>query len=459
MEGIVFPHLRRVFFFFVVVFASSYLLTACDSPQCIQGSTQICTCADPIHGLLKGVQVCNEDEQSWSTCQCYIPHDEKNEEKHKVEEKNNLSDEAFYRDGGERQERLPEKKCPCESSSQEAPFSSEKKAEKAPDKHLRPIDRIKVDFWPWGAEGVVSLSIDDGLPTPFIKLMPEIESRGWRATFFVATSLATANKSWPLIKKAYLNGHEIGSHTHNHVDLTKLTEKQIHEELQRAIAELQKHIDWKMPIECIAYPYEQSNPLVEKILWQYHRYGRGGDQGVPVPPNPVPLNDGRHPNWKFLTAKAPTHHYSVKQWNTWVDAAVKQRKWLIEEYHGVDGKDWEPRTLDEFRAHFDHIERYGRRIWVAPVSIVGHFIDERQTLKIKILIWTPDEIVLQFKDNFGEKHNTPLTFTLNIPPSWQWKAIKVTQNKKILRTQTLAPSFFRTEGLPDPLLPIRIIPQ
>jgi len=300
------------------------------------------------------------------------------------------------------------------------------------------------------------LTVDDGLLEPFLKLAPEMERRGWRGTFFVCTEMATNAKSWSYIKKAFQKGHEIGNHTHTHPNMTKISIQKVEEELKKSIGILQKELGWNVDIPSFAFPYEQSNPQVGKKTWDFHRYLRGGDQGVKVPPNPVPLNDARNPNFQFLQAKAPTRHYPVAQWNTWVDAAVKQKKWLIEEYHGVDGKDWEPRTMTEFKAHFDHIEKYGSKIWVAPVKSVGYYINERQTTSFTVKTWSSKEIVVVLKSRFGTKFKAPLSYVLQLPAQWGWKDIKVAQDGKKMRTQRLYPNIFRIESIPVDTLPVRI---
>lgn len=445
---------------------------ACSSGEpCSPGATRQCSCsAGPWS---QSIQLCNADGKSWGDCLCTAGHEdpphetvsgevktERQTDEHAQPEEKSVSLEsqeesaqdagemATEQDGGTLLEGIGDGSVPSESVG-----------EMNTDADISPLQRLHLDVWPWGAEAVVSLSIDDGLAAPFVKLIPEIEKRGWRATLFITTEFATDKNTWSDIKKAYQAGHDIGAHTHTHRNLTKLTEQEIHEEFTKPIAELQSRLDWKIPLQSFAYPYEASNSLVESIVQQYHRYARGGDQGVSVPPNPVPLNDPYQPNFLFLQAKAPTRNYTVQQWNSWVDEAVKQKKWLIEEYHGVDDQDWEPRSMTEYRAHFDHIETYGRKIWVAPITRVGHYIDERQTAFFTVVQWTSQEIILNFSSRFGASHREPLTYSIQIPAAWKWADIKVIQDGKVQRHERLGPSLFRAESMPDKNLAIRIIPQ
>jgi peptidoglycan/xylan/chitin deacetylase (PgdA/CDA1 family) len=434
----------------------------CGGPVCAPGATQICPCLSDDRQI-NGVQVCAEDGQSWKACRCPSTEPKDAGEPTSEPDSEPLSEPPLV-DASEPYQEPPSVDEPGKQMDAGPPeLRQEPTVERKPipepgPPELTPMQRLAIDLWPWGAKAVVSLTIDDGLKAPFEKLVPEIEKRGWRSTLFICTEMATTAGSWDLIKAAYKKGHEVTSHTHTHRNMASLTEAELRKEFETAIAELQKRIDWKLPLESFAYPYESANALAKKLVWDYHRYARGGDQGVDVPPNPVPLNDARRPDFQFLQAKAPTRKYTVTEWNRWVSEAVKQGKWFIEEYHGVDGKDWEPRTMAEFQSHFDHIESFGKQIWVAPVSAVGHYIDERQTAKFVILKWNPQEIVLQLKDNFTEKHNVPLSFTLLLPASWGWNKIKVVQNGIEQKAERIRPGFFRTQGLPEPTQSIRITP-
>lgn len=423
----------------------------CTVPQpmrCVPGATQKCSClkgGEPI----PGVQSCAEGGLRWKTCECPNKRPSKEpatpSEPPTREIRTEPTQEPTVQDASE----------PTVTTDASEP-SVEVGPEKEPDRP--PLERLKIDLWPWGATAAVSLTIDDGLRAPFEKLVPEIESRGWRSTLFICTEMATQVGTWPFIKRAHSKGHEIGSHTHTHRNMAKLDKAELIKEFETSIQELQKNVDWKLPLLSFAYPYESMGKVAKSLVWDYHRYARGGDQGVDVPPAPVPLNDAKNPDFQFLQAKAPTHKFSVKQWNSWVTEAVKQGKWFIEEYHGVDGKEWEPRTMDEFRAHFDHIESFGRKIWVAPVARVGNYIDERQTAKFKIIQWSSKTVLLELKDSFSTKHNTPLTFTFEPPKAWGWTQIKVVQDGKVLRNTLVRSGVFRTEGHPEPTHLIRITP-
>lgn len=78
----------------------------------------------------------------------------------------------------------------------------------------------------------VALTFDDG-PHPAYtpKLLDILDRYGVKATFFVVGMMA---RRYPnLVKEEAARGHVVGNHTYHHVDLTKLSEEEIADEIQR----------------------------------------------------------------------------------------------------------------------------------------------------------------------------------------------------------------------------------
>ncbi len=68
--------------------------------------------------------------------------------------------------------------------------------------------------WPGGAQAAVSLTYDDGLNSQLDTVIPELETRGLKASFFLVRENVDARVAdW--VKVAQL-GHEIGNHTVSH---------------------------------------------------------------------------------------------------------------------------------------------------------------------------------------------------------------------------------------------------
>jgi peptidoglycan/xylan/chitin deacetylase (PgdA/CDA1 family) len=83
-----------------------------------------------------------------------------------------------------------------------------------------------------GTEKKVALTFDDGPDTKYTaQILDILKQNHIAATFFVTGEHATAHKE--VLKRIAEAGHEIGNHSWDHVDLTKLDDVQLKEEIDR----------------------------------------------------------------------------------------------------------------------------------------------------------------------------------------------------------------------------------
>jgi peptidoglycan/xylan/chitin deacetylase (PgdA/CDA1 family) len=99
--------------------------------------------------------------------------------------------------------------------------------------------RPRVRPWPNGARAAVSLTYDDGLDSQLENVVPELEARGLKGTFFLVQENVDARiADW--VKTAAL-GHEIGNHTVSHpCTLGPFTEAAF---AQREIVPMEAYLD------------------------------------------------------------------------------------------------------------------------------------------------------------------------------------------------------------------------
>src|SRR5262249_58001614 len=83
----------------------------------------------------------------------------------------------------------------------------------------------------------ILLTLDDG-PHPrwTAPLLDLLAKEGLKGVFFVLGKQVAAPGGKTLVQRAYNEGHRIGSHTYNHLDLTKLTEEQVRDEILKTEA-------------------------------------------------------------------------------------------------------------------------------------------------------------------------------------------------------------------------------
>ncbi len=85
----------------------------------------------------------------------------------------------------------------------------------------------------------VALTFDDG-PDPVWtpQLLDGLKERGVHATFFLIGKKVEGQEK--LVERIYREGHLIGNHTYNHVDLSKLAKRDAKEEIEKTSNEIYK---------------------------------------------------------------------------------------------------------------------------------------------------------------------------------------------------------------------------
>lgn len=88
---------------------------------------------------------------------------------------------------------------------------------------------------------LIALTFDDGPSGQnTARLLDGLKARGVHCTFFLVGQMAERNPG--LVKRAWEDGHEIASHTYDHPQMTKKTDAQIKQQLQRTDAILDKAV-------------------------------------------------------------------------------------------------------------------------------------------------------------------------------------------------------------------------
>ena len=129
----------------------------------------------------------------------------------------------------------------------------------------------------------VSLTFDDGFLRHYM-VAKTLNRIGVLASFYVPTGRTSfyEDKGGRLAARPDLlgemvdMGHEIGSHTHTHRDLTLLSPLEIGFECQESIDELNRILGSRSRIYGLAYPYCHFNEVVVREVSKAFGYARAG---------------------------------------------------------------------------------------------------------------------------------------------------------------------------------------
>jgi peptidoglycan/xylan/chitin deacetylase (PgdA/CDA1 family) len=222
-----------------------------------------------------------------------------------------------------------------------------------------------VKVLPWkGHQAAVCLTFDDGDPSQLDVALPELNLKGLKATFFLIGNETDRKDDW---RKLLESGHEIGSHSLDHLHAADLkTPRDLEAQVVGAQNVLQN--EFGVPLYTFAYPYAEVTPQLEAQVGQTYLLARGGQgQGQPN------LKTGMEPDWLNLPSKTMKSNLSWTDYKSWVDQDLKEGAWLIFMIHGLEGtqEGYEPITRKVFAQLLDYLQT--KDIWVDTFAQVGFY--------------------------------------------------------------------------------------
>lgn len=222
---------------------------------------------------------------------------------------------------------------------------------------------VYIAEFPDNKKGAVSLTFDDGCPSTFSIIVPTLNRYHVKGTFFLIPNLNFKNDEWKKWKKLSDAGFEIGNHTCDHEDLTKLDTAKIREEIAKGQAMITERIG-KKPIS-FAHPYHHHNSTVDRIVFRYELFTRIEPEG-------------------FCS------------WHGWVDETLKEEirakicdainksKWYVVAAHGI-GDGWSPVKKDLFQFALRYMDQNRQDLYIGTFGNVGLYIKERQKTSLSVI--------------------------------------------------------------------------
>lgn len=288
--------------------------------------------------------------------------------------------------------------------------------------------------WHGFSRAAASLTFDDGTYDQYSTAWPVLEEKGVKGTFYLAAGLigtgiwndhGTSRRmmSWQEASEIAASGHEIGSHSMSHIDLSR---GEIDFDLE--FRESRNLIEAEIPgtvVETFCWPHWRETDETMKAASQYYISARSGngvisyyyDRKGGIPSDP-PMN------MYSVNALGILNGHSSDQWMGVAEDILNRGSWFVTSFHGVQslraGEDelgWSALPEKDFRVIVDYI--IGRGFWIETFATVSKYIYERDAAVLHIKN-SSDSLILTLDDDLDDsEYDIPLSLSLSIPENWE----------------------------------------
>jgi peptidoglycan/xylan/chitin deacetylase (PgdA/CDA1 family) len=338
--------------------------------------------------------------------------------------------------------------------------------------------QISVKFWAENKKSAFTFSFDDNCMSQYTYGAPLLDSFKFKGTFAVITDSMTDNLpgiarygTWNQFRSLSLEGHEIGSHSVTHPDLTKLVngDTSIERTLLYELYQSQKVINQKIPNQkCIVmvYPNLAYTVNVEEQTAKFYAAGRTGGT-FPVDGSLAGLEYYRIVSNEALfnlPRNSPSDDLDeLAAMEIYADSCVKVGGWGLLELHEivpfsqipqlVAQGEWYPTSTEWLTSFCEHIKQNSdsNLVWVETMGNVTRYMRERQVFQWDILTQTNTQMTIHGYDTLDDQiYNYPLTVDIQVPAGWLGAIFSQGSRSDTLYTFTAdGITYVRTHFIPD----------
>lgn len=299
-----------------------------------------------------------------------------------------------------------------------------------------PQTQVKLATWSNFYKAAFSLTFDDGFHSDYTVVRPILNKYGIKGTFFVITHtlqepgspIRGRGGNWDEFQTLASEGHEIGSHTQTHPDLTSVDSVGLIYELDSAAAEIRSRIPGNNLLT-LSTPYCNSSSTVRTRIGQTYLASRDCNNGILNPLPSMLLRVGSsilsYDTNRTLATDLVKMEALEKSIESSVIAAGKWHTYLAHEvvpfdsigkftaYHPVSAE-----TFDPFVSWLKQKMDAGD-LWVCTMGEAARYLTQKNLTKVGILSESETEIHMSFDDGLNDQdYNQAISAEITLPSGW-----------------------------------------
>jgi hypothetical protein len=230
----------------------------------------------------------------------------------------------------------------------------------------------------------------------------------------------------------HAQGHDVQSHTVNHLRTASPTWKGVENEYSESIRQIEANMPGNK-VMTLAYPGGKDQDTLNDLkLAAKHYIGCRGGRGLTNPANRIDYVQTNSIGMLHMDEpKAPWADMQALFQNKPRNAAY--RGWYCTHYHQVRP---EVREQEEKKLAFVHQRVLNNDLWLGLFREAVQYGQERDTAHLEVKSVAADKIVLSLTDEMDDaRFDFPLTVKVRVAPSW--KAVKAVQGSRAVEAKLL----------------------
>ena len=289
----------------------------------------------------------------------------------------------------------------------------------------------EIATWEDFKKSAITFTFDDCLSNQYNTAAPIFDKYGYKASFYIVTNWINNGYSsaytWANAKELYANGHEIGSHTVSHANLSSDT---YIDEMSNSKTAIENNVG--NICETIVYPNCVA-PKSETECAKYYLGGRicNGQVEGSTPSNYFQIGS--------LICGSEGTYNSTATMTSAMQTAANKNGWCVFLIHEIDnGSGYSPLSSTVLSESLEYIYNNSSNYWVATFGNAIKYCKERNSAVVEELTNTSSKITLSVSIPESVSSSLPSNSELNYPltirrtlPSG-WTEVSVTENGNVM---------------------------
>lgn len=266
----------------------------------------------------------------------------------------------------------------------------------------------QVATWPHFCKAAITYTFDDGLENQFTTAVPLLDNYDIKATFF---PILKDFENWDALAQISGNGHEIGSHTFNHISLSAASADEADNEFATSVETIEKYTDGE---KCITMAYPYCVTCDTTITMRHFIGARVCDRRI-EPPTPE--------SYYHISSFCIGTESDFKSAQSVIDLFDETRRksgWCVLLIHEIDnGTGYSPYSSVALDSTLAYVANNKEDFCTETFANLVKYSKERDNVEIELVNQKDDFVSIQVGTSLDKTiYNMPITICRPMPEGW-----------------------------------------